>query len=330
MRIILDAMGGDKGPVEAAKGAVDAARDLGTEVILVGDASMLEPHVRGASGVFLVPSSETIDPGEQPVTAIRKKRTSSMVMGLEMLSRGEGDALVSPGNTGALLAGGLMILGRAASVERPALAVAMPTLVDKPLVLLDVGANAEVKPRNLLQFGHMGSLYAENVLGLAKPKVALLNIGTEPSKGTETCRAAYGLLKESGLEFSGNIEARDMFYGVADVAVCDGFTGNILLKFAEGIGLAFLGVMKEEITRSRHLALAAALLKPALARAKARMDYNVYGGAPLLGLAKPCVKCHGSSNAEAFKNGVRVALELARSHAIDTLSRRLEGLAADM
>lgn len=326
MRIIVDAMGGDTGPEEAARGAVDAGRDMGVEVVLVGDEHLLKEHVTGAHGVTLLHAPETIGPGDQPVAAIRRKRESSMVMSLEMLSRGEADAMVSAGNTGALLAGGLMMLGRAPHVDRPAIAVTIPTAGGEPLVVLDMGANSEVKPRNLLQFGFMGSLYAESVLGRQNPRVALLNIGAEPSKGTDTCKAAYDLLRNSPLNFIGNVEARDMFEGHVDVVVCDGFVGNVLLKFAEGIGLLFLKVIKEEITRGSFETLAAVVLKPAFERARKRMDYTSYGGAPLLGLAQVCVKCHGSSNSVAFKNSVRVAVELSRSRAIATLGQRLDGL----
>lgn len=314
MKILVDAMGGDHAPAETVKGAVNAAREYGIEAILVGREDEIHRELarQPTAGLKLsvAPAPEVIGPEEPPVAAVRRKKNSSLVVGLRLLRQGKADALVSAGNTGALMSGALLTLGRIPGIDRPALGTVLPAATGRGYLLLDMGANMDSTPVNLLQYAIMGSLYMEQVMGVERPRVALLNVGTEPSKGNEVVKLAYSLFKNSGLNFAGNLEARDMVLrGAADVVVCDGFIGNVLLKYAEGLGLAFLSGLKEAATRDPLSRLGALMLRPSLKGLARRWDYTEYGGAPLLGLNGVCIKCHGSSNARAIQNGIRVAAE---------------------
>lgn len=313
MRIAVDAMGGDLAPQEIVKGAVQAATSLGVEIALVGQPSELEAVAREAGlpapGVEIVAASQKVEMTDHPSSVLRQKKDSSLALAAALVQKGDAEALVSAGNTGATMAFSLFSFGRLPGVERPAIAIPFPTTRGF-CVLIDGGANVEVKPRYLLQFAQMGSLYAQNVLGWSNPKVALLNIGFEPEKGTPTLQEAYKLLTASQLNFVGNIESRDLPFGQAEVVVTDGFSGNLILKLAEGLGIAIMDMLKAEIAGSGlDVKLGAYLARSAFRGLKTRISYEEYGGALLLGLNHPTVICHGSSRARAIFNAIRVAKE---------------------
>lgn len=307
MRIAIDAHGGDHAPDAVREGIRLAATEWpDTTFILIGRDESLLPE--GFSNLEFRPVSEQIEADDEPVKAVRRKKDSSIVVGCQMVKKKEVDAFISGGNTGALMAAGLFYTGRIKGVDRPALAPIFPTLSGKGMLVLDVGANPEARPEHLRQYACMGSIYAEKVLGFSKPRVGLLNIGTEEGKGTELTKEAFALLeRENSIHFVGNIEARDVLSGPCDVLVCDGFSGNILLKNTEGVAKAIFDRLKQEFNRTLPTKLAAAILKPGLKRFKEEMDYKEHGGAPLLGLAGPLIKAHGSSDAKAFFNAARQA-----------------------
>ncbi|MCL6451856.1 MAG: phosphate acyltransferase PlsX [Acetobacteraceae bacterium] len=334
MRIVVDAMGGDLAPAAPVEGALLAARELGVGVILVGRPDQVREQLRrwGGPADGLPPGSEVVEatdvvgPDEPPVQAVKHKPNSSLVVAMRLLKERRGQALVSAGNTGALMTAGLFILGRIAGVDRPALGSVFPTRSGRGCLLLDLGAVSDCKPRNLLEFGLMGSAYARYALGLERPRVALLNVGLEEVKGNELVRKAYALLKESGLNFIGNVEGRQVPEDAADVVVCDGFTGNILLKFTEGMASAIFGLIREAASRGARAKLGGLLIRPALRRVKGRLDYAEYGGAPLLGLAGVVIKCHGSSGPKAIRNGIRVARDLAAGGLVEEIARGISRL----
>ncbi|MGE5484678.1 MAG: phosphate acyltransferase PlsX [Ignavibacteriales bacterium] len=320
-------MGGDNAPAAPVEGAVLAAESLGVPVCLVGDEERLRGElerlgrypgnlvrVRHAPGV--------IDAGEQPVAALRRKKDSSMVVALGMVKQGEADVLVSAGNTGALLAGGVVMIGRLRGVDRPAISTVLPTRKGKGVLLLDAGANVDSRPEHLVQFAIMGSVYASHVLGWNPVSTGLLNVGVEEGKGNDAVKQAYSRLKARS-DFVGNVEGRDVLAGDVNVVICDGFVGNIFLKTLEGTAGMIFDSLREELKGVRATA-GGLLLKPAFKRLKKRLDYSEYGGAPLLGLEKPVIKCHGSSGPMAFMNGCRVAVEFASSGAIDALAQEIQ------
>ncbi|AVX20174.1 phosphate:acyl-[acyl carrier protein] acyltransferase [Carboxydocella sporoproducens DSM 16521] len=325
MKIVVDAMGGDHAPREIVKGAVAACRELNLGIILVGPAEQLREEITAAGGdglmIEIVDAPEVIGMDEHPGQAVRKKRNSSLVVGVKLVKEGKGAAFVSAGNTGAAMAASLLGYGRIKGINRPAIATVMPTLTGRCLVL-DVGANAEVDASNLLQFAWMGSIYAEKILAIPNPRVGLLNIGEEESKGTPVVQEAYQLLKQqSGLNFIGNVEGRDLPMGVADVVVCDGFTGNVVLKLAEGLARALLGMIKEAAAQSILAQVGGLLMKPAFTALKEKMDYREYGGAPLLGLQGITIISHGSSDARAIKNAIKVAARCVEQQVTEIISR---------
>lgn len=326
MKIVVDVMGGDHAPGEIVSGAVQAARDYGVEIILAGPERLVCEELSGQEtrglSLHLLHAEEVIGFDEQPVQAIKRKKESSLVKGLLAVHEKRADALVSAGSTGAIMAGGLLLLGRLKGIERPALAAPFPTRSGATLVL-DVGATTDCTPEILFQFAHMGSLYSEIVLKVSCPRVGLLSIGTEETKGNQLTKAAYALLQESGLNFLGNVEARDVFAGVADVVVCDGFCGNVLLKSAEGVGLTIFELLKTELTRSLPAKAAGLILKPGLKRLAKRMDYSEYGGAPFLGVDGTLIKCHGSSRALTIKNGIRQAADFAAEGCLSRIAQKL-------
>ncbi|MDQ7793713.1 MAG: phosphate acyltransferase PlsX [bacterium] len=309
MRIAVDAMGGDHAPGDIVEGSRQAVAAYGHTVLLVGRPEALgrEP----GEGLEVVPASEVIEFDEAPAMAIRKKKDSSIAVGLRLLKEGRADALVSAGSTGALMAGGLLMLGRLPGIERPALAGIMPGAGGRGMLMLDLGAHTDAGPEHLCQWAIMGSIYAEKVMGIPSPRVGLANIGTEPSKGNEAVKAAYPRLAASGLNFAGNVEGRDIPACPVDVLVWDGFVGNIVLKYTEGLATSLFGLMKEEFTRGLVSRVGALMLLGAIQRVKARLDYSEHGGAPLLGIRGAVIKCHGSSRALAIKNGIRVAAGFA-------------------
>ncbi|EXX84640.1 phosphate acyltransferase [Paenibacillus darwinianus] len=327
MRIAIDAMGGDHAPAEIVKGALEAAAEWrDTTIVLVGDTGVLEKLVQGApANLELRHASETIAAEEEPVKAVRRKKDASMVVAGRMVREGEADAMISAGNTGALMTTGLLIVGRMEGIERPALAFVLPTMDNIGVLALDLGANMDAKPEHLLQYALMGSIYRASVHGIAEPRVGLLNVGTEEAKGNELTKAAHDLLAGAPIHFAGNVEARDVLQRSCDVLVCDGFSGNILLKAMEGTASAIFGVLKEEFTRSWRTKLAAAIMMPGLRGMRKKMDYKEHGGAPLLGINGLVFKSHGSSDARAVKNAVRQARSAVQAGLIRVLSAEISG-----
>lgn len=310
MNIIVDSIGGDKGPGEIVKGCIDAVKELDVNITIVGREEEIKEELSKYNypkgNIDILNSEDEITNEDDPTLAIRRKKSSSMVVGLKALTEGRGDGFVSAGNTGALLVGGLFIVKRIKGIERAALATIYPT--EKGIsFMLDVGANVDCKPEYLKQFAVMGSIYSEKVLGISSPKVGLANIGVEEGKGNTLVIEAYNLLKDTNINFYGNVEVRDIPEGVVDVIVCDGFVGNVILKLTEGIAITLFSTLKEEFTQSFKSKIGAFMLKSQLKSFKSRFDYREYGGAPLLGLKKPVVKAHGSSDAFAIKNAIRQA-----------------------
>jgi glycerol-3-phosphate acyltransferase PlsX len=304
-------MGGDRGPEVTVEGAVAAAREFGARVLLLGDEPVVRQQVarHDAAGLPLEirHAPEAVEMGESPLTALRRKKQSSIRIGLDLVKRGEAEAFVSAGNTGAVMATALVVLGPLPGVERPAIAVVVPT-VSGHAVLLDAGANVDSKARHLVQFAIMGNVYTRDVLGRPRPRVGLLSIGEEESKGNELTREAFKALEEEpSLNFIGNVEGRDVFSGSADVVVCDGFIGNVALKISEGLVDALFHLLTEELGKDVRSRIGSALLLPAFRRFKRRMDSAETGGAPLLGVNGVCIISHGRSTAKAIMNAIRAA-----------------------
>jgi len=325
MRIILDGMGGDNAPGEIVKGAVEASKLIEDEIVIVGDGdkikSQLKKYKYSDEKISVNHASEVIENDDAPVRAVRRKKDSSMVVGLNMVKSGEGDLFISAGNTGALMAGALFNLGRIQGIDRPAIASIYPILgTKKPSLLVDAGANSECKPSNLLEFAMMGSIYMEKVLGRENPKIGLVNLGVEETKGSTLTKAAFGLLEKSHLNFSGNIEAREVPLGGADVVVCDGFVGNVILKLTEGLAINIVNLLKKKFTENARAKMGAVLLSKKLRSLKEEFDYTEYGGAPILGVKGPVVKMHGSSNANAVKNSILKAIPFAEENVVGIIS----------
>ena len=321
MRILVDAMGGDLAPDEIVKGAVHAQRELGAEIVLVGQRAAIETCLRNEQAELeIIDASEVITMDDDPSTATRRKKDASMTVALNLLRDGKGDAVVSAGSTGALIMGGTFFVKRIRGVSRAALAAIAPT--DKgPFMLIDSGANVECRPDMLLQFAHMGSLYMTAVMNQGRPAtVGLLNVGTEDHKGGELQHEAFALLKESGLHFVGNVEARDVPLGVVDVLVADGFSGNVLLKTMEGTADMLMLNLKRVFFSSLKTKLGALLVKGGIGKLKEKVSTASYGGAPLLGLTKPVIKTHGNAKAEAVKHAIRVAAQFAGEGVIEKIT----------
>ena len=334
MKIIIDAMGGDNAPLAPVEGALRAARELGVEIALAGDREKVEAALAQLgertlpAGVELVPTTQVIEMADNPARAFREKPDSSMTRGLEWVRDGKADAFVSAGSTGALLSGATLVVKRIRGIRRAALAPVVPNSRGQ-MVLIDCGATAECTPEYLLQFAFMGSYYAKRFLGADAPRVALLNIGAEPGKGMDLQREAYALLekadREGRIRFIGNLEAREALCpGEADVLVTDGFTGNIFLKTVEGSALTFSQALKEMFLSGMQTKMAGAMLKSALGDFKKRFDSSEIGGTAMLGITKPVIKAHGSSNAYAFYNAVRQAAEVARSGILEDIAENVE------
>ena len=327
-RIALDAMGGDQGTMVTVEGAVAAARDLNLSVLLVGNeeeiSQRLKQHATNGLNIAIRHAPETVGMQESPSAALRKKKQSSIRVGLELVKSGEADAFISAGNTGAVMATALITLGPLPGVERPAIALIIPTLKGQS-ILLDVGANADCKARHLLQFAIMGDVYARQIMGKPSPTVGLLSIGEEESKGNELTREAFrGLEEEQSLNFIGNVEGREVFRGRADIIVCDGFTGNIALKIIESAAEFFTLLLKEELAKGLVGKAGALLARGAFKRFRKLVDYTEYGGAPLLGVRGVCIISHGRSTAKAIKNAIRVAAECVENRVIEHIT---EGIA---
>ncbi|MDR0858111.1 MAG: phosphate acyltransferase PlsX [Oscillospiraceae bacterium] len=319
MRIIIDAMGGDNAPDSIVSGAVKAAESIpGLELILVGRGeAVLESlkkfgHSEVPKNIEIVNASDLITQNDDPTSSIREKKDASMVVALNLLRNGGGDALLSAGNTGALLTGATLIVKRIKGIRRAALAPVLPSS-DGARIIIDVGANIECTPEMLLQFAAMGLCYAKGVLAKPNPRCSLLNIGAEEEKGTPLYVETYKLLQASGLNFAGNIEARDFYTSDTDVVVCDGFSGNVLLKSMEGMALYLLSELKSAIYSSALSKLGGLLIQGSLAELKKNMDYNEIGGSVLLGISKPVVKAHGSSNSKAIFSAIKQAVTMTES-----------------
>ena len=313
IKIAVDAMGGDYAPSAPVEGVYYALKEVeDIEIYLVGkkeqleeEISRIDPEKVAATRWEIIDAREVIGADENPTTAIKEKSEASMVKCMELVKSGTVHAMISAGNTGAFMAGGLLKVGRLPGIKRPALAPIFPTFDGRGTVVLDVGATMDPKPEHLRDFGIMGSLYAQKVLDRETPRVALINVGEEPGKGNTLAKETYQKLNEAPVHFIGNIEARDLLSGEIDVAVCEGFMGNVLLKFLEGIGKNMFQAMKEEFTADVRGKIGAYILKPGLKKIHARFDYNEYGGAPFLGIDGVLVKSHGSSKAAAFKNAIK-------------------------
>lgn len=330
MRIAVDAAGGDHAPRAPVEAALRAAAGGECQVVLVGPEAAVRPLLpAGSRGVELVDAPEVIAPEEQPALAVRRKRRSSVVVGMELLRAGRVDAFVSAGDTGALVVAGKWLLDTLPGVRRPALATVLPTLDGRGLLLLDVGAQVDCQPEDLYRFAVMGAVFAERVLGRRPPRVGLLNVGSEARKGSHLAREAHALLAAGPLTFVGNVEARDLFAAPADVVVADGFVGNLVLKTIEGTAMALMRVLREELGRDARGRLGGLLARPAFRRVRARFDYGEYGGAPLLGLAGAVVKCHGSSDARAIASGIRVAAEMVRGQVLARIAAAWPGEEGD-
>ena len=331
--IALDAMGSDRAPRPEVEGAIQAARHYGARVLLVGRDTTIQaeldrhPAVAGLP-IEIVHASEVVSMDDKAAQAVRHKRDSSMRVGLRLVRDGGADGFVTAGNTGAAMATAKVVLGALPGVDRPALAAVFPTALGTAAILLDVGANVDCKPENLEQFAVMGEIYFRSIFGTRRPRVGLLSIGEEETKGTELTREAFQLLKQLPLYFVGNVEGRDLYNGQVDVIVADGFVGNVALKISEGVASLVRYTLKESLKATITRQVGYLLSRSAFADFKKRLDHTEYGGAPLLGVKGVCIITHGSSNANAIKNAIRVAAEFAERGINDKIAKGLSGLRA--
>ncbi|MDH7488450.1 MAG: phosphate acyltransferase PlsX [Anaerolineae bacterium] len=324
MRIVVDAMGGDYAPEVVIQGVRDYLSDGSADILLVGQEDkvkpLLEKYPLPPDRVQFRHASQVIEMDEHPAEAVKAKEDSSMVVGMNLLKSGEADAFMSAGNSGGVLAAALFRLGRIPGIKRPALSTVYPTATGFTFIL-DIGANTDCKPLYLQQFGLMGSIYAERVLGVPNPRVGIVSNGEEPGKGSMLVQEAFELLKNSNLNFIGNVEGKDIPAGMADVVVTDGFTGNVIIKLSEGAAGLMLGIIGEEIRRRKVAALGALLAKPAFRAVKHRLDYAEYGGAPLLGVDGVVIIAHGRSNAKAIRNAIRVAERAVNGRIVEQIKQ---------
>lgn len=331
VRIAIDAMGGDYAPAEIVAGALRAKEELDVHILLVGDPQQIEaviPLKSNRLGIEIVPAQETISMDEEPLNAVRRKRGASVNVAMDLVKNNQADAIFSAGHSGAAMASALLRLGRLPGIDRPAIGTVFPTIkAGKPVLILDVGANVDCRPKFLEQFAVMGSIYSQYVLGISQPKVGLLNIGEEDNKGNEAAVRAHELLRENTqINFSGNAEGRDVLSGEFDVIVCDGFVGNVLLKFAEAVGGVILQILREELPQGIRGQIGTAILKPNLKRVKQRMDHAEHGGALLLGVNGICFIGHGSSQAPSIFSAIRMAKEAVDNQVLERLQSKYEVL----
>jgi phosphate acyltransferase len=329
VRIAVDAMGGDHAPHEIVMGAVLAALEYPVEVILVGQEEVVRKELAAADSVprniEVVDAREVVEMEDTALAPLRRKRNSSVRICANLVAEGRADAFVSAGNTGASWTSARMVMGMIEGVSRPALATILPNVKDHTL-LLDVGANVDAKPNHLREFAVMGHFYAQMIFGIEAPRVGLLSIGEEEGKGNELTKETFRVLKETGLNFIGNAEGRDIYNGNADVVVCDGFIGNVVLKASEALGEMVSKTLRTEMTKSLSRKIGGLLAKSAFDGLKRRMDYSEYGGAPLLGVKGGCIVCHGRSNAKAIKNAIRVA----RGFALNRIDEKIQARVTDL
>ena len=328
-RIAIDAMGGDHAPAEIVAGALRAQAELGVEVLLVGDRQQIEAVIpqRSLGQLEIVPSEGTIEMHEEPLSGIKRKPKASINVAMDLVKQKRADAVVSAGHSGAAMAAALLRLGRLRGIDRPAIGAVFPTIVaNKPVLVLDVGANVDCRPKFLEQFALMGTIYSQYVLGIQDPKVGLLNIGEEDCKGNDLAVRTHQMLQEnSQISFIGNAEGRDVLSGRFDVIVCDGFVGNVLLKFAEAVGEVVIQILREELPQGLQGQIGTALLKPNLKRIKQRIDHAEHGGGLLLGVAGVCIISHGSSQAPAIFNAIRLAKEAVDNQVLERIQLQDKG-----
>lgn len=326
MKIIVDAMGGDHAPHAPVKAAVRAVDELDVDIVLVGDKSVVEKELSKykytKDRISIVHAPDVISNHEEPARAVRSKKGASVVVAANLLKAGEGDAMLSMGNTGALLTAGLLIVGRIRGIIRPALATVLPT-AKGPKLLIDAGANTNCKPENLVQFGIMGSVYMKNVLDVDDPKVGLMSNGEEEGKGDELTKKTFPMMAEAPFNFIGNIEGRDVMEGTADVMVCDGFVGNVILKTVEGMGHVIGNMVKGMFKKSFLTKIGALFVMSGVKEFKKKMDYREYGGAPLLGTKRPVIKGHGSSDALAVFSALRQAKMFVETNVISCIAEKI-------
>lgn len=328
-RIAIDAMGGDYAPAEIITGALRAREELGVEVLLVGDRQQIQAALpqTNLGQLEIVPAEGTIEMHEEPLSSIKRKPKASINVAMDLVKQKRADAVVSAGHSGAAMAAALLRLGRLRGIDRPAIGAVFPTIVaNKPVLILDVGANVDCRPKFLDQFALMGTIYSQYVLGIPDPKVGLLNIGEEDSKGNDLAVRTHQLLQENPqVSFIGNAEGRDVLSGRFDVIVCDGFVGNVLLKFAEAVGDVVLQILREELPQGLQGQLGTALLKPNLKRIKQRIDHAEHGGGLLLGVAGICIISHGSSQAPSIFNAIRLAKEAVDNQVLERIQSQQSG-----
>ncbi len=327
MKIIVDAFGGDNAPLEIIKGSAEAVREYGIDILLTGKESVIrdvaEKNEISLEHIEIEDCAEVITMHDSAESVLKSKKESSMGVGFRLLREGAGDAFVSAGNSGALCAGATLAVKRIKGIKRPAFAPVIPSSTGC-LMLLDGGANVDCRPEMLRQFAVMASIYMEKVMKVEKPRVGLANVGTEDHKGTELYRDTYAVLKSSKINFIGNVEGRDIPKGVCDVVVCDGFTGNMILKTYEGVASVLMSEIKSLFTDSVKGKVAAAMIMGDLKKMKARFDYNTYGGAPILGCSKPVFKAHGDSKARTIKNAIGLCKEYVEAQAIEEITASLK------
>lgn len=331
-RIAVDAMGGDFAPGEIVAGAIRAGAELGVDILLVGDPEQIKashPQLENLGYLEIVASEGTVEMHEEPLGALRRKPLASINVAMDLVKKQRADAVVSAGHSGAAMAAALLRLGRLKGIDRPAIGAVFPTVIaDKSVLILDVGANVDCRPKFLEQFAVMGAIYSRYVLGVDNPQVGLLNIGEEPSKGNDLAVRVHQLLEENpAVPFRGNAEGRDVLSGDFDVIVCDGFVGNVLLKFAEAVGEAILQILKEELPQGVRGKLGASILKPNLRRIKQRVDHAEHGGALLLGVAGIAVISHGSSHAPSIFNAIRLAKEAVDHQVLERIQTQYQKVA---
>ncbi|AXU82324.1 phosphate acyltransferase [Clostridium sp. HMSC19D02] len=325
MKIVIDGMGGDNAPKSNVEGAVNAIKEYQVDLIITGDKDLLEKEFSNyefdRNKLEIVHTTEIIENEDKPVKAIRSKKDSSMVVALNLVKEGKADAIISAGNTGALLAGGLFVVGRIKGIDRPCLCSAIPNVKRGMTLIADCGANADCKPKNLVEFAAMSNIYSRKVLGLENPKVALANVGLEEGKGNDLVKRSYEEIKKLDLNFIGNVEAREVINAYTDIIICDGFTGNILLKSAEGVALSVMSLIKEAFMASTKSKIGALLIKDDLRKLKSFIDYSEYGGAPLLGLNGGVIKAHGSSDAKAIKNAINQGIKFSKGKVVEDINQ---------
>ncbi|MCI9995016.1 phosphate acyltransferase PlsX [Clostridioides difficile] len=325
MKIVIDGMGGDNAPKSNVEGAVNAIKEYQVDLIITGDKDLLEKEFSNyefdRNKLEIVHTTEIIENEDKPVKAIRSKKDSSMVVALNLVKEGKADAIISAGNTGALLAGGLFVVGRIKGIDRPCLCSAIPNVKRGMTLIADCGANADCKPKNLVEFAAMSNIYSRKVLGLENPKVALANVGLEEGKGNDLVKRSYEEIKKLDLNFIGNVEAREVINAYTDIIICDGFTGNILLKSAEGVALSVMSLIKETFMASTKSKIGALLIKDDLRKLKSFIDYSEYGGAPLLGLNGGVIKAHGSSDAKAIKNAINQGIKFSKGKVVEDINQ---------